>query len=942
MKKSFLFSLLLIIMIGIPCMSEENSAMKNWPQFRGDRALTGHSDLKGHIETPEIKWNHFIGARETLLKVKFGGGSARRSLPSMDMRAEVYETMFIDWKIGRPINADDYGGSRWVIGMGTPMMDLDGNGELTPVPNDPLYKVGKFLPDVPGLQKVESETTFTKSRDASSHPTAAVKLFVRNHRDWKQLWKSEEIPMLYNPEPIVGDFDGDGKKEIAVLAWYDLWVLDLETGKTKYKCRFIPDGSESGRAYGRFEAVDINHDGKMEFVILSDFESQMDVLGFVNGELKVLWNRLLEHGVAMKKQIFRPGAFPVCDVDGDGIAEIAVSMFNNQGDDKWHVQVYDAMTGKMKYDLPNQIVSGVCDLTGEGIADLLCTQMSGRIEPTESNLSIVNFKDGKQNILWQRDGCSFQTQHYADFPVSLNCVSDVFFAALAGPVDVGEKPIFITRKMIDESSRTVELAAWQSGKDGKINKLGSVTGPNLEGITLSHSLMNSGLLVRACSTGRANTIVTDGAVAKTLLSRASGAPIAPAVAGVLSSGGKMSVIAQDPCEQLVCFNVSPNGNTSTKWRVSARGICTGILEHTGGTMYGGAVLADVLGNGTLATIGAKSSPDGCARLVAYDPQGNEIWHSDFAGFSGISPEHSYFYGGLALWFAGHFTDRNHEDLIVTLRRSTSHTEESFLINGRTGEKLWHRTVGSRSSINADRACGGTWMAITDLDGDGLDDAVCCFPDGILYIKGSNGDILKDVSTRYTVFPSAWAMFAFPAVANLADGKRAILYCSPKQLTGVVSMDSKALWYVTDPTSTPGIYSGIGDIDGDGKLEVAGPGYGKEKGTTEHEFHCYDSVTGRLKWKLALPGRPDGFYTNSPVSPITCDIDSDGKDECIFGIGETLYAVSADRSGTLGEIKWKVDFPARVGPASIVEVGGKLRIIVSCEDGCVYGVGDLRN
>src|SRR5262249_8754558 len=50
---------------------ERNHGAGQWLQFRGDRALTGRSSLKGNIREPAVLWKQFCGARETLLSLNF-------------------------------------------------------------------------------------------------------------------------------------------------------------------------------------------------------------------------------------------------------------------------------------------------------------------------------------------------------------------------------------------------------------------------------------------------------------------------------------------------------------------------------------------------------------------------------------------------------------------------------------------------------------------------------------------------------------------------------------------------------------------------------------------------------------------------------------------------------------------------------------------------------
>jgi hypothetical protein len=39
--------------------------------------------------------------------------------------------------------------------------------------------------------------------------------------------------MLYAANPITCDFENDGQFEVAVTPWYDLWMLDLATGRDR-------------------------------------------------------------------------------------------------------------------------------------------------------------------------------------------------------------------------------------------------------------------------------------------------------------------------------------------------------------------------------------------------------------------------------------------------------------------------------------------------------------------------------------------------------------------------------------------------------------------------------------------------------------------------------------------------------------------------------------
>jgi hypothetical protein len=903
-----------------------------WLQFRRDRALTGRCPLKGDITSPAILWRRFIGARETLLGVRFGSGAKTVPLPAQDVIPDSRRDLFREWSLGGP----------WY--------DLDGDGRQQAVGPGASYKIGRFLPGIPGLQKVEFESGFEKAgTSADSSVPIYGRLYARRNGEWAQVWQTEPIPLLYSANAIVGDFDGDGRLEVALVPWYDLWVLDIATGRLKAKCRFTPPGAESGRAYGWLGAYDLDGDGRQEFVILSDFENHMEVLGWKDGRLEMLWSRLIERGITRKNTVLRPGVDPVQDMDGDGRPEIVISLFNAAGDGRWHVVALDGMTGKPKLDLPGQYLVGLRDLDGDGVSELFCAAAPGLLVPEPSELSVLSFKNGRLATRWRQASAAFQTQPVQDFPPNVNSGAGTGrLTLLAGPVAPGGRPVFFTRRLVNPVSGLVELTAWQADGRGGIVRAGSLTGPYLEAVaTQPAGSGEPGILIRAQVPGDGKaSLRCAGAAAQPLLSRRVGAPTSTAVVGRLKPGAPPTVVVQGACETVEAFRVNPTPTLpfvrggKRIWRATGRGICVGDVKQGGGAPFGGVVLADLRGDGNLAALYASYGKGGCARLVAAAPDGKELWHHDFERFPGAPPVWNV--GGLTMWFAGHFTDARRCDVMVSLRRSTMHSDETFLLDGRDGKEIWHRTEGG-DALGTRRGCGGAWAAVCDYDGDGLDDAVCLYPDVVFVMRGADGKLLLDKHTS-VVFGSS-TYYALPVVMDfLGNGKRQMLYGACSYMLALLDMGAGVLWKEGPSSGTPAVLPGIGDADGDGRLELLSPGHGKTPGTGEQEFRCYDAATGRLKWTLRLPGScfsPNGgFYSGTPTATATADLDSDGREECVFAAGSTLYAVGANRDGTAGEVKWKFEMPGSLGPPVIADTTGSGRpeIVVVCGDGYVYGIG----
>jgi hypothetical protein len=268
------------------------------------------------------------------------------------------------------------------------------------------------------------------------------------------------------------------------------------------------------------------------------------------------------------------------------------------------------------------------------------------------------------------------------------------------------------------------------------------------------------------------------------------------------------------------------------------------------------------------------------------------------------------------WMVANVTGDEHWDLFISSYGSGPHTAHMFGVDGKTKAVLWEKEWGPYAGF----------VAVTDYDDDGLDDAVVREHFDLYVVLGPTGDQKKGTNI---------CGYHAPVVTDVdQDNLTEIVWGGgwgslPVDQINVVttqygtwrSLRQRWVRYFGGGDSNE-IYAkmpAVADVDGDGVKEV---GIGNLNGT----FHCFDGVKGGLEWRYQI-----GAVSSDVVS---CDIDGDGFDEFILGTSDGRLLVLGD-----GKVEWSMDFGDTVGEPIIcdLDLDTKADLLVPVMDGNLYAL-----
>ena len=215
-----------------------------------------------------------------------------------------------------------------------------------------------------------------------------------------QQWRYDFSEYTCFPVFLQSDIDGDGVLELVLETHSRMWYLDATTGALKHFAKWDVTPANM-RSYGLTRFLDLNGDGRDDFLCIANFAQHHEVLLNQDGAMVKAWHHGWQESVTTGKVASTWAEPPQADLDGDGRLEIVMSMYNSEGENAWLTRVYDAQDGTMKYRFPGVVAVRTQDLDNDGRAEILGNAST---DPTRNQLEgarVLSVAEGALTVRWE-------------------------------------------------------------------------------------------------------------------------------------------------------------------------------------------------------------------------------------------------------------------------------------------------------------------------------------------------------------------------------------------------------------------------------------------------------------------------------------------------------------------------------------------------------------
>lgn len=882
------------MLVDAPAAAVFAQAGADWPSYRHDGQLTGRSPGKGNLtEPPAEKWRRYLGGHDGLVEVNAAKGEQSMG----ELPAEEFAPSYLGEQA-----------ARW---RPQKLVDLCGDGRLV---SPPPGKVAKLLPDVAGLQQVVWEA------DPQVPNSGIGKCFAFDQGADKPrlVWKTETEKEVYEMLWTIGDVDADGLPDVVFMTHYRILVYDGQTGRKKSTLSW-----DIGRNYGQMTLVNVDDQPGDEVVVVVDSPPHVDLLKYAPEQGKLLWsNRYITDAQVLLPIDVRLYILPngVADVDGDGRMEIVYNLYNHSGDRRWHVMIRDALSGDIRWDLPQTYAIGLADLGG-GAKRLCCLAATGLGLPDVTDGLLLELEQGQWRSAWSGEQVRWQLASY-DWPLSQYSIASLGPTTAETPrcfdVDGDQQAEVFAAVGGDELlalgiDGAGELSVKWRLKGGRQGRIAVEAADPLSGAVLvnidAEQLSFSGSDCRA--------------VARSWKPRGnfSSLPARPlAMAADLEGDGANEILIQDSHWRTVvlrCTGEPDKPQVEEVLRLPGGGLWLG--RRWAGFPYSKFPVysADLDQDGRRELLLTDVADEQVSTIVCRDCAGDVRW-------TAALPETPA--RGIVWMASGRFRQRDKVDLFVVVQNGG--LGEGLLLDGASGTIVWRRGE-LRLADNTPFRLGSQHpaLAVADADGDGLDDILGNTDPYLLAVRGSDGHPL---ATPRTMIGDLFPNFVVYGESMVGDwdqsGRPSIFTNTPIGGFGLVSPDIQVKWF-TDRKDQPRNCSGAV-----GRLSADSPWlYGTMIGAM---FSVFDLRNGQSAGQAEIGHDPGGY-----ASMYAADINGDGDDEFLTVAGAMLLCIGHDPQAKW-RLEWKTQLAGDTGPLTIADADndGWLDILYTTGDGCLRCLG----
>ena len=347
-------------------LSQTISTDAEWPCFRRDLYNTGISNLKGPITTIEERWHFSLGGSLTLARMA-------------DIDHDGYDEI-VAINAGKIIAFQQDGTLMWnssIIGVTTifGILDIDNDdqvdiicacseppiifivsgktGEIQwqhyfPPPAGTIFNGGVKIADLDNSRDGKLEL-FCWPWSGNKYGYAFS--FKNGIANANLLWQvCDEITWPFPPQVMVADMNNDSIPEVVIGTYGHIYGWQGNNGRQLIDFGFTT-GNGKGRNYGIIKLTNIDDDPYPEVAVLAhslnEHLTMIDNHG-PSGEailLSLQWDKWFEYSYPEDIKDLRVSPNSVGDLDNDAEVELVCALFNETGDNQWHLMIYDAQTG---------------------------------------------------------------------------------------------------------------------------------------------------------------------------------------------------------------------------------------------------------------------------------------------------------------------------------------------------------------------------------------------------------------------------------------------------------------------------------------------------------------------------------------------------------------------------------------------------------------------